>query len=206
MRGNGEWRRNLWRFLVRNQRLLGLLLLFLIGVQAGCLVFRAAAHPLATALDGLLSPSATATGFAGVMQQMLTATAPNLLLLLLLFFLGFSACGALPALMVPIFFGMGLGLSEAYYFAQGGWGVGFVALLVLPATMVATVALLIAAAEATRLSACIGRQLLPHQSIGGGLWPDLKLYLARFLLCAGLLFAAGALDTVLRLCFMHHFV
>lgn len=206
MRGNGEWRRNVWRFLVRNQRLLWLLGLLLLGVEIGCLVFRAAPRPLAAALDGLLTPTKPAAGFAGMFRLMTASCSPTLLLLLLLFLAGLSACGAPLAVAVPLFFGMGLGLTEAYYFAQGGWGVGYVALLVLPHTLSAAVGLLMATAESVRLSTRLCRQMLPGQSLGGGLWPDFKLYLARFLLCAGLLFAAGALDTVLRLCFISHFV
>lgn len=206
MRGTGEWRRNFWRFLVRNQRLLWLLGLLLVGVEIGCLVFRAAFRPLAAALDGLLTPSVPAAGFAGMFRMMTASCFPTLLLLLLLFLAGLSACGVPLALAVPLFFGMGLGLTEAYYFAQGSWGVGYVALLVLPHTLAAAVGLLMASAESVRMSTRLCRQLLPHQSLCGGLWPDLKLYLARFLLCAGLVFAAGALDTVLRLCFISHFV
>ena len=206
MRAAGEWRRNVWRFLVQNQRLLWLLSLFLGGVQIGCTVFRSAWKPLGTALSGLLSPTLPSAGLAGAVQLLIASCAPTFLLLLLLFFLGFSACGAPPALMVPVFFGAGLGLSEAYYFALGARGVGYVVLLLLPPTLVSATALLMACAESMRLSSKLCRQLLPHPTIGGNLWPELKLYLARFLLCAGLLFLAGVLDTVLRICFIHHFV
>lgn len=206
MRGNGEWRRNIWRFLVHNQRLLWLLGVLLLGVEIGCLVFRASPRPLATALDGLLTPAPPPTGFAGVVGLVTASCFPTFLLLLLLFVAGLSACGAPLAIAVLLFFGMGLGLTEAYYFAQGGWGVGYVALLVLPHTLVAVVGLIMAVAESVRLSVRLCRQVLPGQSLGGGLWPDFRLYLARFLMCAGLLFAAGVLDTVLCLCFSSHFV
>lgn len=206
MRGVGEWRRNLWRFLVHNQRLLWLLCLFLGGVEIGCLVFQATGEPLSLALDGLLAPTVLDAGFAGLFHRMTASCCPAVLLLLCLFLAGLSVCGAPAALAVPLFYGMGLGLTEAYYYAQGGWGVGYVALLILPATLPAAIALLMACAESVRMSTLLCRQLLPRQGSCGNLWPSFRLYLARFLLCFGLLFAAGALDTVLRWCFSSYFV
>lgn len=206
MKGAGEWRRKLWQFLVSNQRLLWLLFLFLIGVECGCLVFRTAGAPLTAALEPLLAPKAVSGGFAGAFRQMTAACFPAMALLAVLFLSGLSACGAPVALAVPLFFGMGLGLTEAYYFAGGIRGIGYVALLVLPHTLPALIALLMSCAEAARMSVLICRHLLPHGGGCGGLWPDFKLYLARFLLCVGLVFAAGALDTLLHMAFVSHFV
>ncbi len=202
----GEWRRNLWRFVLQNQRLLWLLGLLLCGVQIGCLVFHAAWRPLGNALADILNPVRLHGGFQGAVRQWVAYAGPHFLLILLLFFLGFSACGAPPALVVPLFFGAGIGMSEAYHFAKGINGVGYVALIILPPTLLTATALLIACAESVRFSAKLCRVVLPHPTIGGTLWQDFKLYLARFLLCVGLLAAAGVLDTILRLFFIHHFV
>ncbi len=206
MHTRGEWRRNLVRFVVQNRRLLWLLALFLAGVQIGCAVFHTAWQPLGTALSPLLTPSPLGSGLAGVTAHLLSAAAPHVLLLLLLFFLGFSACGAPLSLLVPLFFGAGTGLSMAYHYATGVQGVAYTALLILPHTLLVAAALLIACAESVRFSARLAGQMLPHATLGGGLWQDLKLYLARFLLCVGLLFAAAVLDTVLRILFIHRFV
>ncbi len=206
MHASGEWRRNLVRFVVQNGRLLWLLGLVLAGIQIGCTVFCTAWQPLGGALSALLAPAPLDSGFANAVSHLLVTAAPYFLLLLLLFFLGFSACGAPLALLVPLFFGAGTGLTIAYHYATGWQGVLYTALLILPHTLCVTVALLIACAESVRLSAGLARQMLPHATLGGGLWQDLKLYLARFSLCGGLLFAAAALDTVLRMVFIHHFV
>ncbi len=203
---HGERWRNLCRFAEKNQRLLWLLLLFLIGVQIGCTVFCSNGRALSNTLQPLLSPTPLNGGFQGMTAQLFSTAAPHFLLLLLLFLLGFSACSAPLSLAVPLFFGAGVGLTAAYHYATGWRGVAYTALLVLPPTLAVTATLLIAAAESVRLSARLSRQLLPHPSIGGGLWQDLKLYLARFLLCVGLLFAAAVLDIVLRVLFLQYFV
>lgn len=206
MHSSGEWRRNLGRFVVQNGRLLWLIGLFLAGVQIGSAVFCTAWKPLGSALGSLLTPAPLESGFAGATAHLLATAAPHFLLLLLLFFLGFSACGAPLALLVPLFFGTGTGLTAAYHYATGLGGVAYTALLILPHTLFVAAALLTACAESVRLSARLAGQLLPHATLGGGLWQDLKLYLARFLLCGGLLFGAAVLDTVLRMVFIHHFV
>ncbi|MBE6757288.1 MAG: stage II sporulation protein M [Ruminococcaceae bacterium] len=206
MHTSGEWRRNLIRFTVQNGRLLWLLALFLAGVQIGSTVFCTAWQPLGTALAPLLAPTPLGGGFGEAVAHLLGAAAPHFLLLLLLFFLGFSACGAPLSLLVPLFFGAGTGLTAAYHYATGLQGVFYTALLILPHALFVAAALLIACAESVRFSTRLAGQLLPHATLGGGLWQDLKLYLARFLLCGGLLFAAAVLDTVLRMMFIHHFV
>lgn len=206
MHANGEWRRNLLRFLTKNARLLWLLGLFFVGVYSGSAVFNTAWQPLSDALSTLLTPTPLKSGMAGAMTHLLKTTAPHFLLLLLLFLLGFSACGAPLSLIIPLFFGAGTGLTFAYHYATGFHGVLYTALLLLPHTLCVVATLLIACAESIRLSARLARQLLPHTTLGGGLWQELKLYLARFLLCCGLLFAAAALDTVLRMLFMSYFV
>ena len=206
MHTRGEWRRELVRFVRQNGRLLWLLGSILVGAQIGCTVFLSAWQPLGTVLAPLLAPAPLGGGFSGAAAHLLSSAAPYFLLLLLLFFLGFSACGAPLALSVPLFFGAGTGLSMAYHYATGLHGVVYTALLVLPHTLLVSAALLIACAESTRLSTMLARQMLPHATLGGGLWQDFKLYLARFLLCGGLLFAAATLDTVLRIFLIHHFV
>lgn len=206
MHGVGEWRQDLRRFLAQNQRLLWLLGLFLIGALLGCLVFRAACQPLAEALAPLLTPTLPAPGLSGLLRGIGTACFSTMTLLIVMFLAGLSVCGAPVALAVPLFFGIGLGVSEAYYFAQGAWGVGYVALLLLPPALPAAAALMMACAESMRLSFLLCRQVLPRQGSCGGLWPHFRLYLARFLICAAILFVAGVLDATLQACFMRYFV
>lgn len=206
MHGVGEWRQNLRRFLSQNQRLLWLLGIFLSGAALGCLVFRAACQPLAEVLKPLLTPSAPPPGLSGLLRGVSNACFSTASLLAVLFLAGLSVCGAPVALAVPLFFGMGIGVSEAYYFAQGAWGVGYAALLLLPPALPSAAALLMACAESMRMSVLLCRQVLPRQGSCGGLWPHFRLYLARFLICAAILFVAGVLDAALKACFTRYFV
>ena len=202
MRGTGEWRRDLKEFGAKNRQLIWLLGLFLAGVEIGCLVFRGASGPLGQVLAPLLALPSPVDGMGDAVRSMIGSCGPALLLLLILFLAGFSACGAPLALAVPPFFGMGVGLSEAYYYARLTDGVRYVALFYMPHALLILIALLIGCSGAVKMSVQLCRQLLPRKSIGGDLWREVKMYAARFLLAAGLIFAAGAVDAVLRLLFL----
>ena len=64
----------------------------------------------------------------------------------------------------------------------------FVALLVLPHSLVTAAALLMGCAESLRMSLLIAGQLLPNAANCGGLWQDFRLYCMRFLLLVGVAF------------------
>ncbi len=198
--------RQLGEFAGQNRRLLLFLLLFLGGALAGSLLFVSARELLAGSLAPLLTLRPIEGGFAGCMQLLSSSCFLPGVLLLLLFVSGLSACGVPVAVAVPFFFGMGLGLTEAYYYAVGSGGVAFVALLLLPHSLLAALALLMGCAESMRLSLLFSGQLLPGSARCGGLWQDFKLYLARFVICVGLVFLSGVVDVGLKLLFLSRFL
>lgn len=198
--------RRLGEFAAQNRRLLLFLLLFLGGTLSGSLLFVSAHTVLAGSLSPLLSLHPIEGGFTGCMQLLSSSCFLPGVLLLVLFISGLSACGVPVAIVVPFFFGMGLGLTEAYYYAIGSGGVAFVALLILPHSLLAALALLMGCAESMRLSLLFSGQLLPGSAHCGGLWQDFKLYLARFVVCIGLVFLSGVVDVGLKLLFLSRFL
>lgn len=186
-------------FLTENRRLLAFTLLFMAGVLLGILIYAAARVSLEDDLGAMLRLPRVTGGFRGGISALFSSCFSVFLLLTLLFLLGLSACGAPPALLVPLFFGMGLGLTEAYYTAEGlaGWLTAL--LMVIPHNLLAAVALVLASMETVRMSLQFSRQLLPDGGFIGGLWSDFKLYCARFLVFFCLAFASGVLDVCLRL-------
>lgn len=193
-------------FLTTNRRLMVLLALFIGGVTIGCLLFSSSYRTLTPVLKPLLTWQAAEAGWAGCAQRWLSACLLPFLLLCVLFLAGLSSCGAPVVLLIPAFFGLGFGVTEAYYYALGGIGVAYVALLELIPTLPALLALLMGSAEAMRLSLLFGSQLLPSSARCGGMWADFKLYLARFLICIALVAVAGTLEVGLKLLFIGHFL
>ena len=189
-----------------NRRLLFFLVLLLMGVLGGVLVFTLSRSLLSEELAVMLQVQAVQGGIRGGISQLFSSCFSTVCMLGLLFLAGLSACGAPLTLVVPFFFGLGLGMTQAYYYGAGGSGVVFTAVLVIPHSLVAGAALLMGCAESMRMSFLLAGQLLPNSAHCGGLWLDFRLYCVRFLLFAGLALGAGVLDVCLRLAFLKLFI
>lgn len=186
-------------FLKQNRRLLLLLLLPLIGCISGMVLYSPLSSSLPEEWWALLPLTPVKADVANVFTQWFSSCFQPLCLLVLLFLSGVSACGAPIVLLVPVFWGIGLGFSEAYYVQNGMSGWLVIAVLLLPSAIMELVALLMACSEALRLTLLMAVQLLPRSARCGGLWQDFRLYCVRFLVLSAFILGAGALDVILRL-------
>ena len=185
-------------FIVDNRRLLLFLALFLCGTLSGVMIFIACHEAITHDLSIMLGIGKIEGGFIGGISALFSSILLTLILLALLFLSGLSACGAPVTILVPLFFGLGLGLTEAYYYGVGSVGILFTALFILPHQLIAAVAMLMGCSESLRMTLLISGQLLPSVHCGG-LWQDFKLYCIRFLIFVGIAFAAGVVDVLVRL-------
>ncbi len=186
-------------FLKQNRRLLLLLLLPLIGCISGMVLYSPLSSSLPEEWWALLPLTPVKADVANVFTQWFSSCFQPLCLWVLLFLSGVSACGAPIVLLVPVFWGIGLGFSEAYYVQNGMSGWLVIAVLLLPSAIMELVALLMACSEALRLTLLMAVQLLPRSARCGGLWQDFRLYCVRFLVLSAFILGAGALDVILRL-------
>ncbi len=189
-------------FIKQNRRLLLLLLLPLLGCVVGLVWYTSLCAVLPSEWLALLPQTPVTGSAAGIFAEWFASCFQPLCLLILMFLAGLSVCGAPVAIAVPIFWGIGLGLCEAYYVSSGlnGWFV--IATVLLPHSVMELVALLMGCSESLRMTVLVTVQLMPRSARCGGLWQDFRLYLIRFLLLAALLLGAGVLDVVLRLLVM----
>ena len=110
------------------------------------------------------------------------------------------------ALFLPVFHGLGLGISMAYlYSMQGFQGILFTLILILPSAAISTIALFLGTRESVRFSNSIFRMLFPEkyevpQQSG------LKLYLIRFGVLLLFDVAAAMVDSVCTFLFAGFFV
>lgn len=185
-------------FISSHRRMMLFLLLFLVGTFIGIWLFLSAPTLFSRQLTGLLQLKPISGGLAGCIQEWTASCFSAFILLAALFLAGLSVCGVPVSVMVPFFFGLGIGLTEAYYYAGGKSGILLVALLVLPRTLIAVFALLIAASESMRMSLLLAGQVLPAGGKDGGLWQDFKLYLARFVACVGIVILSGGAEVLLK--------
>lgn len=191
--------RSVRRFCVENHRLLMYLIFLVIGIAGGLTLLST------TSANGMLSSIITiepVTGsFVQGVSQVFSSCFSVACLLFLLFISGLSACGAPVTVFVPLFYGLGLGLTQAYWGSKGGSGLLLSAVLVWPHCLVEMVALLMGCCESLRMSLLLASQLLPSGTIGG-LWRDFKLYITRFLVFIVISFAAGVIDVIMRMIFL----
>ena len=192
-------------FIMDNRRLLLFLTLFLCGTFGGVLVFTACHEAISHDLSLMLGVRQIEGGFLGGVSALFSSCLLPLILLAMLFLSGLSACGAPVTAIVPLFYGLGVGLMEAYYYGVGSAGILFCALFVIPHQLVAVAALLMGCSESLRMTLLISGQLLPSVHCGG-LWQDFKLYCMRFLIFVGIAFAAGVVDVLLRLLCLGWFI
>lgn len=186
-------------FIRDNRRLFPFVGLFLLGVLLGVLVYVTAARPTAD-WDGLLRLSAVGDGWHAWLGALFSSVFSSVVLLSVLFLLGLWPCGAPFVLLVPLFYGLGLGLSEAYHYSLGMGGILKVVLLVMPHGLLTAGVLVMASVESLRLSTRLCRQLLPAASCGG-LWSGFRLYCLRFLLFLLAAVFVGLLDNLMRVVF-----
>ena len=193
-------RRRQWmEFWTANRRLFPFVGLYLAGAAIGVAVFCTAGSRITGDWGALLRVSGLTGGLKNGLSALWNACFPSFLWLAALFLLGLWPCGAPFVLLVPLLQGLGLGLTEAYYYSLGWWGVAATAAVILPASLAAATVLTMVGAESLRLSAGLSRQLLP----GCGappetLPPAFRLYCLRFLLFLAGAAGAGLFEVLLR--------
>ena len=187
-------RREIQHFVTDNRRLFPFVALFLVGVAVGVGVYLTAADQLPA---DLLALSPVGDGALGWLRGWGEACFSTVVLLGVLFLLGLWACGIPFILLVPLFHGVGLGLTEAFYYRMGMSGVAIVATVVMPVGLLSGVVLIAACAESVQLSACLSRRLLSHGE-GEGLCVRFRLYGLRFLLFLGVAIVVALLEVLLR--------
>lgn len=191
--------RSLRRFCTENHRLLLYLFFLILGIAGGLTLLT---PTLARGwLSSMITIEPVSGSFAHGVSQVFSSCFSVECLILLLFVSGLSACGAPATVVAPVFYGLGLGLSQAYWGAQGGQGLLMSAVLIWPHSLIEMLALLMGCCESLRMSLLLASQLLPGGTIGG-LWRDFKLYMTRFLLFVAIAFAAGVVDVLMRMAFL----
>lgn len=188
------------RFIRSHNRLVLLLSLLLAGVVIGCLLFTVYGKSESAFLGTVLTVEPLQAGVKAALSALYNACFQSLLLLLILFFCGLSACGLPIILLVPLFFGLGIGMSEAYYYSTGWKGVLLTVVLLLPPVLFKATALLMAAAESMRMTLLFGGKLLGSSAATEDMRNDFRLYILRFAIFALIALIGGIADVLLKMC------
>lgn len=182
-------KREIKHFITDNRRLFPFVGLFATGAVAGVAIF-IAAHGSIPA--DLLSPAPVDGGW---WQALGNSCFSTVLLLAALFLFGLWGCGAPFILAVPLFHGLGLGLTEAYYYSRGWSGVAVAAAL-MPVGLLTAIILTAAGAQSLRMSVGLCRHLLGDESEDPR--RDFRLYCLRFLLFLAAALVVSLIDILIR--------
>lgn len=196
---------SLTAFVTANRSQLVLWVVLLVGCVLGMVLYGGAKDALPNRLALWVKPMVVTGNFQDMIRQIVASCFQALALLLVLFMGGLSAYGMPIACVVPLFWGMGLGMTLGYYYTQGGSGVLFSALLVLPHSLVEGIAILLGSAQSLQLSWQLSRQLLPHSAHCGGLWQPFRAYCIRFCAFSLIPVFAGLMDVGMRFLFLRFF-
>ncbi len=150
-----------------------------------------------------------------LLKTFLSSFIGSMILLLVAFILGFSSISQLLTFLIPVFRGLGLGISAGYLYSMYGLqGILFCAVMVLPHVLVSTFALLIGCRESIKfsgvfLSAIVrtGRTRTDtvQESDASRRTELFQLYLLKFALLSILIVVAALIDTLFTFGFARFF-
>lgn len=188
-----RWKR-LCRFCIEHRRLLFYIGLFSAGIWSGSSIQLS----LLQSVLPVDSIKPVMGSFFDVVSHILSSWFLPEVLLLILFLVGLSAWATPITILIPLFYGLGLGMTQAYCITLMDSGLLVSLLWIWPHSLIEITALLLGCMESLRLSLIIGSQLLPGGTIGS-LWRDFQVYLLRFLWCSLIAFVAATVDVLFRM-------
>ncbi len=188
---------------LRSEKLFfALLLMSMLGVIYGVLLSKqnaAALSPLSFLTEGFVAARCSGGFFALFFRSFSTAA----LLLFATFWLGLSAVSQPIIFLLPLFRGLGIGISMGYLTSQyKAQGIAFGAVLLLPYAILSTFLLLLSCREAIRLSNLLLTGIWRSERLGV---PDLRLYCLKGGVLFLLLIPAALLDATLSFLFARFF-
>ncbi len=182
-------KREMKHFIADNRRLFPFVGLFVTGAAAGVAIYTAAHGNIPADLLSLAPVG------GGWWQALGNSCFSTVLLLAALFLFGLWGCGAPFILAVPLFHGLGLGLTEAYYYSRGWSGVA-IAAAVMPVGLLTAIILTAAGAQSLRMSVGLCRHLLGGE--GEDPRREFRLYCLRFLLFLAAALVVSLMDILIR--------
>lgn len=186
----------------RNYAILGMGLLFLAGVLGGTLLLKSAdgetVELLMRLVGGFVEKRQTQT-----FPEVFAASATSSLLFVGgLFLCGFCAVGQPAEILAPLFRGLGFGFSvSSLYAGYGASAAGYVGLFLLPNMLISTVVILFCCRESLRMSGSLFSALRG----GEGYKMPLRLYLARYIVAAGICLSSALLEAFTYSSFANYF-
>ena len=171
-------------------------IMFLLGVAIGSVAARwldpQTSEKLAEVLGGFVS----SRGSQSLITTFISSLTPNTFILGVLLISGFCVISAPIIIAAPCFKGMGFGLmSTAMIICYGSDAVKYLAVLILPNTVLSTFIILFACRDSMKMSLSLMNAVKPQQRGGDAVMPG--QFCAKMMLYFILLLAGAALEAYL---------
>ena len=157
-----------------------LFVLFVLGMIYGAALIGLNQDEALSQLGGVMQRFINKRAEQSIIITLISSFSSSMVLIIVLFLTGFFSIGQPVAFFIPIFQGLGVGLSTAYlYSSKGVGGVLFCLLLIAPSAFISTFALLLGSRESIRFSNKNLKTLFPRK-FNQNMQGELQLYLKRF--------------------------
>lgn len=189
----------------KNYPLLILGALFITGVLLGTLLLRSAGGDTLELLLQMAGVFVDKRRDQSMLQNFLSGLGSSMVFIIILFVSGFCAISHPLVITLPLFRGLGVGFSTAsLYASHGAQAIGYVALLMMPGTVLSTIAILICCRESLRLAGSFFTAM--GRADSSKEFYSLRIYFARFFICTILCIISAFLEAILYFGFANSFL
>lgn len=188
-----------------NYLIYGLFLMFIIGMIYGALLSKAQSAEFLKSLNLITREYASAHEKQTLLKTLTSSFFSCCIFVVTPYLLGYSAIGQVASFFVPMFKGLGIGLTMGHlYLSYGLKGVSYSALIIVPQTVIGLFAILIGCRESIKLSctflgACSSKQVKPFSS------ETIRLYNIKFSVLLAIALLAAVVDVITVLLFSRMF-
>lgn len=189
-----------------NYLIYGLFLMFIIGMIYGALLSKTQSAEFLESLNLITREYASAHEKQTLLKTLSSSFLSCSIFVVTPYLLGYSAIGQVASFFVPMFKGLGIGLTMGHlYLSYGLKGVSYSALIIVPQTVVGLFAILIGCREAIRLSSMFlgvcssSKQGKPFSS------ETIRLYNIKFSVLLAIALFSAVVDVITVLLFSRMF-
>lgn len=192
--------------LSQNKTFVILSVFFLFGIFMGAISSENLDNTATDKITKLFLSNISARESTSILYIFVSSLASSFLFILLAFFMGLSMWGCILAPIVPLLRGFCLGISQTYLYSTYGLkGIGFQLLVLLPGLFMSSLAILLMAREAIRLSHNFSSFMLFGKREPFGKKDDIRTYFLRTGCVLGICVVASVIDIVFNILFLRFF-
>lgn len=184
----------------RSILLYALMILFSFGMIYGALLVKYDSSDVIEGVSIITNGYKSIQAEQPIFKTFINTFCASMLLVIVPYLCGYSAIGQIGALLLPFFHGLGLGCTLGYLYQNYGFkGIGYSMLIVIPHSVIALFAMLVACRESVKLSNLFFQSFIPcDKAINLN---TIKLYNVKFLVLSAFVFGSAVIHALTVLLF-----